>query len=425
MKKLLYVVIDGVGDLPIQELNGKTPLEAAETPNLDALTGKGKLGLMYTVREGVAPESDVAVISILGYDPYTYYTGRGPIEAIGSNLNFEDGNLALRCNFATADDENRIIDRRVGRNLTTSEAEELSRTINEEVTLETVPSSFEFKSTIGHRAVLVIRTVRVGRLSGNITNTDPAYTRIAGLGSAEPEPEVNLKLSQPIDETYEAKISAELLNEFTRKTRILLENHPVNLKRQSEGKLKANIILSRDAGNELPKLYNINKKYNLKFASLVEMPVERGISILAGMAMIEAPPTGDLKLDSRLKAEKISRNIGYYDCFYIHLKGPDEPAHDGDFKSKKEAIETIDSEFFGKILPNLNLHETLICVTADHSTPCKLKRHSADPVPLLVSGGRVKPDGLVGFSERECAKGSLGVISEGSKLMPMLISMLD
>ncbi|MEM2106186.1 MAG: alkaline phosphatase family protein [Candidatus Bathyarchaeia archaeon] len=423
--RLLYIVIDGMGDLPIPELAGKTPLEAAETPNLDRLAEKGKLGLMYTVREGVAPESDVAVISILGYDPFTYYTGRGPLEAVGSNINFEDGDLALRCNFATADMNNKIIDRRVGRNLTTGEAEELSRTINSEVKLESVPSSFEFKSTIGHRAVLVIRKKGKGRLSGNITNTDPAYTRVGSLGSAEPEPETNLKMSKPMDETYEAKISAELLNEFTKKTRILLEDHPINLKRQSEGKLKANVILSRDAGSELPKLFNINRKYNLKFASIVEMPVERGISMLAGMSMIEIPPTGDLKHDSRIKAEKILQNIDHYDIFYIHLKGPDEPAHDGDYVSKKRTIEIIDSYFLGGILPNLSLQDTVICVTADHSTPCKLRRHTSDPVPLLVSGGRIKPDGLVKFSERECARGSLKIISEGSKLMPMLVSMLN
>ena len=140
--KLIYIVIDGLGDLPIEELGGETPLEFAETPNLDWLAGKGKLGLMYTVGEGIAPESDVAVISILGYDPLKYHVGRGPIEAYGADLEMKDGDLALRCNFATLGPNRRIIDRRVGRTLTTEEASELSEAINREVKLESAPAEF-------------------------------------------------------------------------------------------------------------------------------------------------------------------------------------------------------------------------------------------------------------------------------------------
>lgn len=424
--KLLYIVIDGLGDLPIPELEDKTPLEAAETPNLDMLAKHGRLGLMYTVQKGIAPESDVAVISILGYDPAKYYTGRGPLEAFGAGMNISDGDLALRCNFATVDSNSRIVDRRVGRNLSTSEAAEVSRSINSEIKLETVPSKFEFRGTIGHRGVLVIKRIG-GFLSGNITNTDPAYARVEGFGAAEPKlgKDTFLNECQPMDKSYEAKISAELVNEFTKKTSSLLENHPVNLRRQSSGKLKANAILSRDAGNRLPSLFDINKNYGIDFACLVEMPVERGIATLAGMSVIEVPaPSGDLVLDSQLKAERLIENLPHHEGFYVHIKGPDEPAHDGDFVAKKKSIETIDAEFFGELLDTLDLEKTLICVTADHSTPCKMKSHSDDPVPVLIAGRGTKSDGSRKFCENECARGSLGVIVKGSELMPILVSSL-
>ncbi|MFW6117423.1 MAG: phosphoglycerate mutase, partial [Thermoproteota archaeon] len=181
MSKLIYIIIDGLGDLPIEELGNRTPLEAAETPYMDLLAKNGRTGLMYTVKKGFAPESDVAAISVLGYDPFEYGTGRGVFEALGAGLSMEDGNLALRCNFATLGDGKEIIDRRVGRDLTSQEAEELSKAINQKVKLDSYPAEFEFKSTIDYRAALVIKS-RNMPLSSKITNTDPAYTRADHLG---------------------------------------------------------------------------------------------------------------------------------------------------------------------------------------------------------------------------------------------------
>ncbi|KPK97009.1 MAG: phosphoglycerate mutase, partial [Omnitrophica WOR_2 bacterium SM23_72] len=175
MKKILYIVLDGLGDLPIKELRNKTPLEAAVTPNMDRLAQKGKTGLVYPVAKDIAPESDIAVISLLGYDAHKYYTGRGPLESFAEGLNINDGDLALRVNFATvAEDSKTIKDRRVGRDLITEEATALAKEINSKVTLSS--ATFEFKNTIGHRGVLVIRGMR-SKLSGWITNTDPAYDR--------------------------------------------------------------------------------------------------------------------------------------------------------------------------------------------------------------------------------------------------------
>ena len=154
--KLIYIIIDGMGDLPIEELGGKTPLEAAETPYMDSLAKTGKTGLMYTVGRGIAPESDVAVVSILGYDPFTHHVSRGALESIGAGLNMRNGDLALRCNFGTLAPDNAIIDRRAGRNLTQEEADELAQAVNEQVQLESHPANLQIKSTVTYRAALII-----------------------------------------------------------------------------------------------------------------------------------------------------------------------------------------------------------------------------------------------------------------------------
>ena len=422
--KLIYVVIDGMGDLPVEELGNKTPLEAAETPNMDFLAKKGKTGMMYTVGKGIAPESDVAVISILGYDPVKYSTGRGILEAVGADVVVKDGDLALRCNFATLGNKDKIIDRRVGRDLTTEEAGELSKAVNKKVRLESHPVDFEFKNTIGHRGVFVIRNKKKA-LSSEITNTDPAYSRMEKLGIAETTVEMILKKCKPLDKTHEAKISAELVNEFTQKSHGVLDEHEINKRRVAEGRLKANVILTRDAGHCLPGFFNINEKYGVNFVSLADMPVERGISKLTGMHLVDLPPPShNLKKDCTLRVKILLNLLPSYDCFYIHIKGTDEPGHDGNFKLKTQLIATVDKYFFGNLLEEIRLEDYVICVTADHSTPCRLKAHSDDPVPIVISGNKIKEDNVSKFCEKECKKGSLGVLKHGTELMPKLIDLL-
>jgi 2,3-bisphosphoglycerate-independent phosphoglycerate mutase len=424
MINLFYVCIDGMGDRPIDELGGKTPLEAANTPNLDKLANNGKTGLMYTVKKGVAPESDVAVISILGYDPFKYHTGRGPIESYGAGLAVNDGDLALRCNFATLGENNVIVDRRAGRNLGNDEATELSKSVNESVKLESHPAHFEFKNTVGHRCVLVIRSDD-GPLSGNVSNTDSAYARVSGLGVAKAGGENRLMVCEPLDRKRNSKVSADLVNEFVERSLAVLRDHPVNIRRAQNGKKPANVILTRDAGDHVPNLISLNERYNVKFACLADMPVEIGIGRLAGMDIFELPPPSkDIQGDLDLRITRLKEAMRTHNCFYIHIKGPDEPGHDGDVKLKKEIIEKIDLMFFTKLLRIIDVPNSVICVTADHSTPCELKGHSDDPVPVLISGNKIRGDGLQKFGERECAKGSLRTLSKGTDLMPLLMKLL-
>jgi len=422
--KLLYIVLDGLGDRPVEAFGGRTPLEAARTPNLDSLAERGITGVMYTVGRGIAPESDAAVLSILGYDPFKYHPGRGVVEAIGSDLAFEEGWLALRCNFATVRSDWEIVDRRCGRDLTSEESAELSDAINEAVRLESHPADFEFKSTIGHRAALVIRP-RSGRLSANITNTDPAYAKAKGVGVVVAGGNRVLRC-EPQDASEEAKASADLVNEFSRKSHELLEGHPVNLRREGRGKLKANALLLRDAGDSLPKFYDINEAFGKRFASLVDMPVERGIAKVTGMSMVPLPPpTEDLEGDLEVRLEAMLKALPEYDCFYMHIKGPDLPGHDGDCELKRSVIEAIDAHFFAGLLPRIDLSKAIICVTSDHSTPCSLKAHSDDPVPILVSGDGVGRDAVKRFGESYCRMGKLGLLERGTELLPRLISFME
>lgn len=430
MRKILYIILDGLGDLPLANLGDKTPLEAAITPIMDSLARKGKSGVMYTVGRGIAPESDIAVISILGYNPSKYYTGRGPLEAHAAGLKVGDGDLAYRVNFATLEQGRelfgrRIVDRRVGRNLKQEEARKLSKVINSEIKLTSFSADFEFLNTVGHRGVLVIRA-KEGKLSGRVTNTDPAYRKEGPFGVANESFEPNYLQCQPeagFEGISEAQTAAALTNEFMQRSHEVLEEAEINRKRKRDGNLPANIILSRDAGDKLPKFPKIRDVYKMKWGCFVEMPVEKGIAILTGMEVIQVPlPTGKPETDYPVRAKKVMEVIEDFDGLYIHLKGPDEPGHDGDAQKKKEIIEGVDKFFFGQLLPELSLKEVIMAVSADHSTPCSLKAHSDDPVPLIISGGSVDSDGTSDFSERACSQGSLGELV-GTELLPLLVKL--
>lgn len=424
MKKIFYIILDGLGDLPIKELGNKTTLEAALTPKMDSLAQSGQTGIVYPVEKGIAPESDIAVISLLGYDAHKYYTGRGPLESFAEGLEVNDGDLAFRVNFATVQDDGIIIkDRRVGRNLTTEEATTLAKEINSKVTLSN--GTFEFKNTIGHRGILVIRSMR-GRLSGWVTNTDPAYDREGVFGVAKEKFELKVATSTAMpgyENNKEAMDGAKLLNEFTQKSHKVLQEAAANKKRLASGKLPANVILSRDAGDHLPKFPKISELFKgLKIGSFVEMPVEKGIALLTGMAVVDVPErTGNVEVDYGVWAKLALKEISKYDALYIHIKGPDEPGHDGDYQAKKNNIEAIDKYFFTPLLAKADLKNTIIAVTADHSTPCNMKSHSADPVPLLICGGNIKPDGSMSFSEKTARLGSLGELL-GRELLAKLVA---
>ncbi|MBI5148478.1 2,3-bisphosphoglycerate-independent phosphoglycerate mutase [Candidatus Pacearchaeota archaeon] len=401
--KTIFIVIDGVGDKSCPELKGKTPLQAAYTPNLDFFAACGKQGLLYPISETIAPESDNALTTMLGY---TTFLSRGQSEAIGSGIRLEQGDLALRTNFATISNlqEGRLIDRRVGRTLISKEAHILSKTLNKRMKLS---SKYIFKPTVQHRGVLVFR----GGFSDNITNTDPAYKGKGRIIAGD-----KLRYSEPLDEEDVTKISANIVNEFVEQSYLLLKNHPINLARQKKNLLPANILLTRDAGTEMPEI----KKLGGGWLAIVYMPLEIGIAKIAGMQIssFSYPNLKDFDVYKNLYdglhiAIDIARNnlrkrLEKYDYFYIHFKETDVPGHDGRAVEKKKMIELLDKEFFSYLKAIAEKEKIKVIITADHSTPCTLKTHSADPVPFLVYGK--DNDSTKRFNEVEAAKGSIGKI---------------
>ena len=403
---MVYVLLDGVGDLPHPNLVGKTPLDAASTPNLDRLAKNGTMGQVITVGKGIAPESDIAVFNMLGYKfKHDDYAGRGVVEAIGIGIDFKDGDLALRGNFATLNDNGVIIDRRAGRKIEKQDTETVSNEIEEKIKFSDENATAIITPTIGHRLVIRIRSNCA--LSSNISNTDPAYVRVAGMGIAKAVTDfLKIEKCLPLDEESHTKLASKLVNELTEQSLDIMKKSKVNERRKENGKKLLNGILLRDAGNIYPKVTPINDLHSMKFSCIVDMPVEIGISEILKMKTYDA---GGLT-DYEEKAKVAAKAMDEQNAVYVHLKGPDEFGHDGDAQGKMENIEEIDKRFFGTLLDNIDSSKVAVIVSADHSTPCINKGHSADPVPLLISGDMVTNDDTQRFTETEAKKGRIGLI---------------
>lgn len=420
MHKLFYVCLDGLGDDPLPELGDRTPLEAAASPVLDRLAQQGRQGLVHTVGEDIAPESDIAVFAILGYDPREEHPGRGVLEAIGSGMEFRDGDLAHRVNFATMDD-GRIVDRRVGRDLSSEDSQALAAEVNDRLSLPGATATLH--ATVEHRGAVVIRS-EGGRLSANVTNTDPAYAKQGSLGVALETFGDRAARCEPLDDSPEAARGAELTNLFVDEAARILDASEVNARRRGEGRLAANLILTRDAGDHIPRLTPIKERFGPAWGCFVEMPVERGIAMVLGMGEVDAPSPKEDAERYAAWAELAADAIEGYDALYLHIKGPDIPAHDGRGEDKRDVIQAIDESFFGTLLPRVDPTDTVIAVTADHATSCARKAHTADPVPLVVWGAGVDADGTATFGETAAGDGSLGII-RGVDILPRLVSLLD
>ena len=410
---IIMVVLDGASDRPGAE---PTPLEAAGTPYLDSLARAGKLGLLYTVGKGVAPESDAGVFSLLGYNPLSIHLSRGVVETIGANMEFHDGDLALRAGFATVEGD-KLVDRRAGRNVSTEEAVQLADSLNREVHLKE-GVEFEFKATVGHRAALVFRAH--GRaFSSSISNFDPAYLRQGNISIAMPgKGPYELPICKPLEPSEAPVYSAALVNEFGFKARSVLDRHPVNIERRNRGQLPANFVLMRDAGTERPRVESFQKKWGMNSMMIADLPAELGIGRVLGMEVRELPPGTNLAGYSE-RAQAVLESTKKHDFAYVHLKGPDEPGHDGLQDEKTGRISDIDQGFFSVLAKN-GLKGEILCVTCDHSTPWMTKGHSDDPVPVLIRDTEAGTHVSNRFTESEAARGILGLMSQGSMLMESL-----
>ena len=417
--KIIYVLLDGVGDLPHPDIDNKTPLEAAQTPNLDKLAKNGKMGEVISVGKGIAPESDIAVFNMLGYKfQHSDYAGRGVIEAIGIGIDFKDGDLALRGNFATLDEKDIIIDRRAGRHIEKEDAVGVSKELENKLRFSNPFSEVVVAPTIGHRVVVRIRDEHP--LSSNISNTDPAYSRVDGMGIAKAVGDfLKIERCLPLDNTDCASLTADLVNEFSEKSLKILKESEINKIRNKQNKKLLNSILLRDAGNKYPNVQPINEKYSMNFSCIVDMPVEVGISNVLQMNAFNA---GGLT-DYEEKAMVAAKSMITENAMYVHLKGPDEFGHDGDAIGKMKNIEEIDQRFFGTLLENIDSEKVVVMISADHSTPCINKGHSDHPVPLLISGGKIKNDGSERFTESDGKKGEIGLL-EGAEVVSTALKII-
>ena len=417
---MIYVLLDGVGDLPHPDLDGKTPLEAANTPNLDKLAKNGAIGEVISVGKGIAPESDIAVFNMLGYKfNHEDYAGRGVIEAIGIGVDFKDGDLALRGNYATLNDQGAIIDRRAGRHIEKEDADGIAKEIEDKMRFTLPNTSVVVSPTIGHRVTVRIRA-EDKKLSSKISNTDPAYSNIGGMGVAKTVGDfLEIEKCTPLEENEESKVTANLVNEFNEQSINIMKESQINQNRKEQDKKLLSCILLRDAGNKYPDVVPINEKYAMNFSCIVDMPVELGISEVLKMKTFEAGGLTDYEEKARVAAKAMDTQ----NAIYVHLKGPDEFGHDGDAVGKMKNIEEIDQRFFKTILENIDTNKVAVVISADHSTPCINKGHSDDPVPVLVSADFIKNDGTTRMTEDQAKKGSIGLI-QGAEVIDTSLNLI-
>ncbi|MFW9906872.1 MAG: 2,3-bisphosphoglycerate-independent phosphoglycerate mutase [Candidatus Thorarchaeota archaeon] len=396
-RKILFFLMDGVGDRPIPELNDRTPLEAAKTPIMNKLAKIGITGQLHTIGRGITPGSDTAHLALFGYDPYEVYTGRGPYEASGTDLPIKPGDIAFRANMATIKD-GIIVDRRAGRiSKGTHEIEEALQNIRIE-DVETI-----FKVGIDHRAALVLRGPG---LVSEVTGNDP---KIEGK---KPKPIIGTSSG--------AEKTARILKQFINQASEILETLKINERRISEKQLPANYLLVRGAG-KAPHIESFQTKYGLTAECVAGGGLYKGVASICGMKINnDHRGTGGIPTDLPSKVTAAIKSLERSQFVFLHVKGTDNLGHDNKPIQKMEFIDEIDVaiEPFLDLLP-----ETLICITGDHSTPCVMRDHSSDPLPILMAGEGVRSDHVVEFGERPTMRGGLGHIY-GQKVIPIMLGLV-
>jgi 2,3-bisphosphoglycerate-independent phosphoglycerate mutase len=391
--KILFMILDGLGDRPIKELGNKTPLEAAETPNFDFLVEKGICGLVEPVYHGDFPTSKDAHMSLFGYDLDKYCMKRGVFEVLGIGMEMKQGDIALRGDLASVDENMIIVDRRSGR------IKDSKPFIKKIQNIKIDGISFLVKASVNYRLGVIMRGEG---LSENISDNDLHKEGILP------------QIIKPLDDSKEAKFTANVLNKFLEKTHKILKQDKLNKQRIKQGKLPANYLLVRTAG-EIKLTPSFYEKYGLKACCVAGGGLYKGIGKVLGMDLLKLKgATGDFNTDiaEKIKASKNALANKYNFCF-LHIKATDNFSHDGDFLGKKEFIEKVDRY----ITPILSLKDTLVVVTGDHCTPCELKQHSCDSIPILVFGNG--EDKVKKFSEKDCKNGKIGKI-KSTELMKKL-----
>lgn len=385
-----------MADRPLEELGGKTPLQVADKPNMDWLAAGGRSGLLRNVPEGMQPESDVAMMSILGHDPRRYHPGRGPLEAAGMGIKLEEGDIAFRCNLIT--EENGVIKDYSAGHVTTEEAEEL---------MEAVRENFghlgDFYVGVSYRHLFVMRN---------------APKSLDKIRATPPHVIVGEKLEKYLIRPRNFEPS-KILNKMILDSRKILSDHPINVERVKSGKRPANAIWVWGQGRK-PVMCNLSEKYGVTGAIISAVNVIKGLGVYTGMDKLDVPgATGYYNTSYENKARFGLKALEDHSLVLIHVEAPDEAGHEGDVERKIEAIENLDKRLIKKILDGLG-DEYVISVTADHPTPIKVRGHVPDPVPFVIYSTEGQGDDVTQFDEFSAGRGSFGIL-EGHKFMDKLI----
>ncbi|MBS3815736.1 MAG: 2,3-bisphosphoglycerate-independent phosphoglycerate mutase [Hadesarchaea archaeon] len=398
--KSLLVIADGLGGRPT-DYNGQTCLEAADTPNLNELTQRGATGLLDPIKPGVRPGSDTAHLSIFGYDPNKWYTGRGVFEALGIGMNVKNNDICFRTNFATINNESILQDRRAGR--IQEGQEELEEALQE---LNSTQSGTKviFKASTEHRGALILRAPE---LSHQITDIDPHETG------------VKLPKSKPKSNEKSAEKTAEIVNEIVKQSQEILQNHPLNKKRKEEGELPANTLLVRGASKKM-NLPSIKERYGVNGVVIAAGALYIGVARALGLEFKKAKgATGGIDSPIINKAKLAVKELNSSTDFaFIHFKGADNAGHDHNAEAKINYIEKID-DAMGYLMNNLDWENTHIAFTGDHTTPINYGDHTPDPVPILFHGPNITPDEVNEFNEKTTQKGGINRIS--GQVVPILL----
>lgn len=396
----LLLIADGLGDRYVPSLGHRTPLEAANTPTLDRLAAEGETGLLDPIAPGVRGGSDTGHLAMLGYDPYRYYPGRGPFEALGIGMEVQRGDLAFRCNFTTVDGSLTVLDRRAGR--ISEGTAELAAALNG---MQIEDCTCFFKESIAHRAALVIRGPGLG---AGITDVDPHAdgvriweSRAAAAGDAP------------------AEKAARVLNAFVRRSYEVLDAHPVNAARRAAGLPPANIALPRGVGMS-PDLPLFDPLHGVRSACIVEVGLVKGLGRYLGMDVIDVPgSTAGLDTDTHAIGEAVIAALRDHNFVLCNVKGPDVAGHDGNAAGKVFILEKIDAMV--QQIVEATRGRLILLVTGDHSTPVSYGDHTGEPCPLLIWGPPVRRDAVTEFGETAASQGGIGRV-RGLDLVKILTS---
>lgn len=401
--KYIVVLGDGMSDWKIKDLGNKTCLEAARTPNLDKLAPYAEIGLCKTIPDKLKPGSDVANMSVLGFDPKIFYTGRSPLEAVSMGIPLSSTDVTLRCNLVTLSDdepyENKtMLDYSAGE-ISTEEAEELIKFIDKNLG----NGKYKFYPGISYRHCLVADNGKTGH-------------------SLTPPHDIS---DRKITQHLPKGVNGNIYISFMRESFSLLKNHPVNLKRIKEGKKPANSIWLWGEGTK-PSFDSFEKLHNLKGGIISAVDLVKGIGMLAEMKIIEVDgATGNYETNFLGKANKaVDELLNGLDYVYVHIEAPDECGHHGDFKNKIYSIEQIDGAVIKTVVERFNEagESFAMLVCPDHPTPCAIKTHVSEPVPYLIySNAKSLSNGAKRYTETE-AQNTKFFVSDGYKLIEKLIS---